>query len=337
MSGPPGAPWAFLGHDTMRVLITGGAGFIGSHLAERHLAMGDQVTVIDNLSTGVITNVQHLEDNKDFAIYIDDVLNVELMRRLVSQCDLIYHLAAAVGVDFIIDNPLQSLTTNIRGTEIVLELANETKRKVIIASTSEIYGKKNGHVPFAEDSDRILGPTTVVRWNYSTSKTVDELFALAYWREKRLPCFIVRPFNVIGPRQTRQYGMVLPRFVKQALLGHPITVYGSGEQRRCWTYIDDALDGLTALAASDRAVGEIFNLGSHFEMSIRDLAHKVRDLAHSSSEIRFIPYEQAWPKGTYEDLEYRTPNLDKIRRTVGYDPKIDMDEALTRIIAHFER
>jgi len=321
----------------MRVLITGGAGFIGSHLAERHLAMGDQVTVIDNLSTGVITNVQHLEDNSDFAIYIDDVLNVELMRRLVDQCDLIYHLAAAVGVDFIIDNPLQSLTTNIRGTEIVLELANEKKRKVIIASTSEIYGKKNGHVPFAEDSDRILGPTTVVRWNYSTSKAVDELFALAYWREKRLPCVIVRPFNVIGPRQTGQYGMVVPRFVKQALLGHPITVYGSGEQRRCWTYIDDALDGLIALAMSDRAVGEIFNLGSHFEMSIRDLAYKIRELAHSSSEVKFIPYEQAWPKGTYEDLEYRTPNLDKIRRTVGYDPKIDMDEALTRIIAHFER
>jgi UDP-glucose 4-epimerase len=321
----------------MRVLITGGAGFIGSHLSERHLAMGDQVTVIDNLSTGVITNIQHLEDNERFTICIDDVLNEGLMRGLVDQCDLIYHLAAAVGVDLIIDNPLQSLITNIRGTEMVLELANERKRKVIIASTSEIYGKKNGHVPFAEDSDRILGPTTVVRWNYSTSKAVDELFALAYWREKRLPCVIVRPFNVIGPRQTGQYGMVVPRFVKQALLGHPITVYGNGEQRRCWTYIDDALDGLIALAMSDRAVGEIFNLGSHFEMSIRELAHRICELAHSASEVKFIPYENAWPKGTYEDLAYRAPNLEKIRRAVGYDPKVDMDHALTRIIAHFER
>jgi UDP-glucose 4-epimerase len=321
----------------MRVLITGGAGFIGSHLSERHLAMGDQVTVVDNLSTGVITNIQHLEDNEDFTICIDDVLNVPLMRELVDQCDLIYHLAAAVGVDLIIDNPLQSLITNIRGTEMVLELANEKKRKVIIASTSEIYGKKNGHVPFAEDSDRILGPTTVVRWNYSTSKAVDELFALAYWREKRLPCVIVRPFNVIGPRQTGQYGMVVPRFVKQALLGHPITVYGDGEQRRCWTYIDDALDGLIALATSDRAVGEIFNLGSHYEMSIRDLAYRICELAHSASEVKFIPYEHAWPKGTYEDLAYRAPNLEKIRRAVGYDPKVDMDQALTRIIAHFER
>lgn len=321
----------------MRVLITGGAGFIGSHLSERHLAMGDQVTVIDNLSTGVITNVQHLEGHKDFAICIDDVLNETLMRDLIDQCDLIYHLAAAVGVDLIIDNPLQSLITNIRGTEMVLELANERKRKVIIASTSEIYGKKNGHIPFSEDSDRILGPTTVVRWNYSTSKAVDELFALAYWREKRLPCVIVRPFNVIGPRQTGQYGMVVPRFVKQALLGHPITVYGNGEQRRCWTYIDDALDGLIALAKSDQAVGEIFNLGSHFEMSIRDLAFRICELAHSASEVKFVPYENAWPKGTYEDLAYRAPNLHKIRKVVGYDPKIDMDEALTRIIAHFER
>ena len=321
----------------MKVLITGGAGFIGSHLAERHLGMGDEVAIIDNLSTGVITNIQHLEERNDFRIVIDDVLNVEVMRGLVEECELIYHLAAAVGVDFTIDNPLQSLTTNIRGTEIVLELANEKKRKVILASTSEIYGKKNGHVPFAEGSDRILGSTTVIRWNYSTSKAVDELFALAYWREKRLPCVIVRPFNVIGPRQTGHYGMVVPRFVKQALLGHPITVYGDGEQRRCWTYIDDALDGLIALAASDRAVGEIFNLGSHFEISIKELAGKIKELTNSDSEIEFIPYEQAWPKGTYEDLMYRAPNLEKIRKCVGYDPRVDLEEALVRIIEHYER
>ena len=206
----------------MKVLITGGAGFIGSHLSERHLNMGDEVAIIDNLSTGSIENIQHLEEHPQCTVVIDDILNTDLLRDLVDQCDIIYHLAAAVGVNFIIENPLSSLISNIRGTEIILELANE-KKKVILASTSEIYGKKNGHVPFAENSDRMLGPTTVIRWNYSTSKAVDELFALAYWREKRLPCVIVRPFNVIGPRQSGHYGMVVPRFVKQALLGHPIT------------------------------------------------------------------------------------------------------------------
>ena len=321
----------------MKVLVTGGAGFIGSHLTERHLDMGDQVAIIDNLSTGSITNVQHLEGRPGFSCTIDDVLNIDIMRELIGDCDLIYHLAAAVGVDFIIDNPLQSLTTNIRGTEIVLELANEKKRRVVLASTSEIYGKKNGYVPFREDSDRILGPTTVIRWSYSTSKAVDELFALAYWREKRLPCVIVRPFNVIGPRQTGDYGMVVPRFVKQALLGHPIRVHGDGEQRRCWTYIDDALDGLVALAVSDGAVGEIFNLGSQFETSIKDLACMIREMTDSRSEIEYVPYEQAWPRDAYEDLVYRTPDLEKIRSVVGYDPKVDLEEALTRIIAYFER
>ncbi len=321
----------------MKVLITGGAGFIGSHLAERHLATGDQIAIIDNLSTGSIKNVEHLEGNPGFSCTIGDILDIEVMRELVADCDLIYHLAAAVGVDFVIENPLQSLTTNIRGTEIVLELANEKKKKVILASTSEIYGKKNGHVPFKEDSDRILGATTVIRWLYSTSKTVDELLALAYWREKRLPCVIVRPFNVIGPRQTGHYGMVVPRFIKQAMLGHPITVYGDGEQRRCLTYIDDALDGLIALALSDIAVGEIFNIGSHFETSIKDLAHKIKEMTKSDSEIQFIPYEKAWPKGMYEDLIYRAPDLEKIHSYIDYNPRVDLDEALTRIIAHFEK
>ena len=321
----------------MRVLITGGAGFIGSHLAERHLNMGDEVDVIDNLSTGSIENIQHLEEHDSFKYVIDDVLNVDVVRDLVGNCDLIYHLAAAVGVNFIIENPLSSLISNIRGTEIILELANEKKKKVILASTSEIYGKKNGHVPFTENSDRMLGPTTVIRWNYSTSKAVDELFALAYWREKRLPCVIVRPFNVIGPRQSGHYGMVVPRFIKQALLGHPITVYGDGEQRRCWTYIEDALDGLVALAVNDQAVGEIFNLGSHFESSIKDLAEKVKDRTSSDSEIEYVPYDQAWPKGTYEDLMYRAPDLAKIRKYIGYDPKVNLDNALTEIIKYYER
>ena len=321
----------------MKVLITGGAGFIGSHLAERHLALGDQVAIIDNLSTGSINNLQHIENNKNLECTIDDILNVEVMRGLVADCDLIYHLAAAVGVEFIIENPLQSLTTNIRGTEIVFELANEKKKKVILASTSEIYGKKNGHVPFKEDSDRILGPTTVLRWHYSISKAVDELLALSYWREKRLPCVVVRPFNVIGPRQSAHYGMVVPRLIRQAVLGHPMTVYGDGEQRRCWTYIDDALDGLIALAQSDQTVGEIFNIGSHYETSIKDLAARVKALTDSSSEVKYIPYEQAWPEGTYEDLLYRVPDLAKIRQFVDYDPQIDLDQALQRIIEDYER
>ena len=321
----------------MNVLITGGAGFIGSHLSERHLSLGDRVAIIDNLSTGSIDNLRNIEGNDNFQMIIGDVLNEDEVRPLVDECDIIYHLAAAVGVNFIIENPLSSLISNIRGTEIILELANEKKKKVIIASTSEIYGKKNGHVPFSEDSDRLLGPTTVIRWNYSTSKAVDELFALAYWREKRLPCVIVRPFNVIGPRQSGHYGMVVPRFVKQALLGHPITVYGDGEQRRCWTYIDDALEGLIGLATEDSAIGEIFNLGSHFETSIKDLAFKVKELTSSNSEIQFVPYDQAWPKGTYEDLMYRAPDLSKIRNCIGYDPGVTLDEALQKIIKYYAR
>jgi len=321
----------------MKVLITGGAGFIGSHLADRHLSLGDQVAIVDNLSTGQITNVQHLEGNENFQCRIDDVLNREVMRELVDWCDLIYHLAAAVGVEYILENPLQTLTTNIQGTEIILELANQQKKKVVVASTSEIYGKKNGHVPFREDSDRILGPTTVVRWSYSTSKAVDELFALAYWREKRLPTVIVRPFNVVGPRQSGHYGMVVPRFIKQAMLGEPITVYDNGEQCRCWTYIDDAIDGFVALALSDGAVGEIFNIGSNFESSIKDLAYKIKELTGSRSEVAFTPYEQTRRNGLYEDLIYRAPDLEKIRNLVGYDPKVDLDEALNRIIEDYKR
>ena len=279
----------------MKVMITGGAGFIGSHLATRHLDMGDQVAIIDNLSTSVIENIQHLAEHPNCVCRVDDILSAGVMREMIADCDLIYHLAAAVGVEYVLENPLQTLSTNIRGTEIVLELANEYKKRVVMASTSEIYGKKNGHVPFREDSDRILGPTTVVRWSYATTKAVDELLALAYWREKRLPTVIVRPFNVIGPRQTGRYGMVVPRFIKQAMLGDPITVYDDGEQRRCFTYIDDAIDGLVALASSDKAFGEVFNLGSNFESSIKDLAHKIKKLTSSDSEIAFIPF---W-RGTF--------------------------------------
>ncbi|MBQ39729.1 MAG: nucleoside-diphosphate sugar epimerase [Gemmatimonadaceae bacterium] len=322
----------------MKVMITGGAGFIGSHLATRHLDMGDQVAIIDNLSTSVIENIQHLAEHPNCVCRVDDILSAGVMREMIADCDLIYHLAAAVGVEYVLENPLQTLSTNIRGTEIVLELANEYKKRVVMASTSEIYGKKNGHVPFREDSDRILGPTTVVRWSYATTKAVDELLALAYWREKRLPTVIVRPFNVIGPRQTGRYGMVVPRFIKQAMLGDPITVYDDGEQRRCFTYIDDAIDGLVALASSDKAFGEVFNLGSNFESSIKDLAHKIKKLTSSDSEIAFIPFSQTRLRnGLYEDLVYRAPDLQKIREMVGYDPKVDLDDALGRIIEDFKK
>lgn len=322
----------------MKVLITGGAGFIGSHLTTRHLGMGDKVAIIDNLSTSTIDNIQHLAEHPDCTYRVDDILRTDVMRELVSDCDLIYHLAAAVGVEYVLENPLKTLTTNIRGTEIVLELAQELKKRVVLASTSEIYGKKNGNVPFREDSDRILGPTTVIRWSYSTTKAVDELLAMAYWREKRLPTVIVRPFNVIGPRQTGRYGMVVPRFIKQAMLGDPITVYDDGEQRRCFTYIDDAIDGLVALAASEDAAGEVFNLGSNFESSIKDLAHKIKEMTNSNSEIVFIPFSQTQGRnGLYEDLVYRAPDLQKIREAVGYDPKVNLDDALSRIIEDFKQ
>lgn len=320
----------------MRVLITGGAGFIGSHLSDRLLARGDEVHIIDNLSTGSLSNISHLEGHPHFHVTIDTVQDQKVVKGLVSRCDIIYHLAAAVGVQYIIDNPLESLINNIRGTETVLEQANIEKKKVILASSSEIYGKKNGNIPFREDDDRILGPTTVIRWSYSTSKSVDELLGLAYWREKKLPSVIVRFFNVIGPRQTGRYGMVVPRFVKQSLLNHQITIHGDGEQRRCFTDIDDALDGLIGLAEHPNAVGEIFNLGSNFEISIRDLAHKIKVMTESSSPVRFVPYEEAFANGWYEDLHYRVPNLDKIRSLINYNPKFDLDTTLRKIIAYHE-
>ncbi len=323
----------------MRVLITGGAGFIGSHLAERLLNEGDEVYVIDDLSTGDLENVRHLEDNPRFHMHVDTVLDPETVRPLVEECDLIYHLAAAVGVNYIIENPLHSLTTNIRGTEIILELANKRKKRVILASTSEVAGKKNGKASFREDDDRLLGPTTVTRWIYSTSKAVDEMLGLAYWREKKLPVITVRFFNVIGPRQSARYGMVVPRFIKQALLGHPITVYNDGEQRRCFTDIEDAVEGLMALAEHDSTPGEIFNLGGNVEtneISIKDLAHKIKTLTESDSQVEFLPYDKAFAKGSYEDLNYRIPDLQKIRAHVGYEPKVTLDTTLRKMIEHYE-
>jgi UDP-glucose 4-epimerase len=323
----------------MRVLITGGAGFIGSHLAERLLKNGDEVYVLDDLSTGDLDNVRHLEDHAQFHLKVGTVLDPDTLRPLVDWCDVIYHLAAAVGVNYVLNNPLQSLLTNIRGTEIVLELANRHKKRVLIASTSEVAGKKNGKATFSENDDRLLGPTTVTRWIYSTSKAVDEMLGLAYWREKKLPVILVRFFNVIGPRQSAEYGMVVPRFIKQALFGHPITVYNDGEQRRCFTDIEDALDGLVLLMKNEDTPGEIFNLGGNYEtneISIKDLAHKIKALTESDSPIEFVPYDKAFAKGAYEDLNYRVPDLTKIRQFVGYEPRISLDHTLRRIIEYYE-
>lgn len=318
----------------MRTLITGGAGFIGSHLAERLLEEGHEVLVVDNLSTGRLANIRHLESNPRFRFVLGTILDERLMKELVEQCDEVYHLAAAVGVEYIINNPLQSLTTNIRGTEIVLEMANLGKQKIIIASTSEIYGK-NGNKAFKEDDDRILGSTRINRWSYATTKAVDEFLALAYWKERRVPVVIVRFFNVIGPRQTGEYGMVVPRFVKQALLNRPITVYGDGEQRRCFTDISDAIDGLLALVRHSDAVGEIFNLGTSEEISINALALKIKEITESSSPIEYIPYEQVYGS-SYEDMKYRVPDLSKIRALVSYEPKVTLDKALAKIIEFYQ-
>jgi len=323
----------------MRVLITGGAGFIGSHLAERLLKDDHEVYAFDDMSTGDLDNVHHLEVHPRFHLKVGSVLDREALEPLFEKADLVYHLAAAVGVNYVIDNPLHALTTNIRGTENVLELANRKKTRVIIASTSEVAGKKNGKAMFSEDDDRLLGPTTVTRWNYSTSKAVDEMFGLAYWREKKLPVVIVRFFNVIGPRQSASYGMVVPRFIKQALLGHPITVYNDGEQKRCFTDVDDAIEGLASLGIHPDAPGEIFNLGAHAEtneISIKSLAGKIKNLTESGSLIEYVPYDKAFAKGSYEDLGYRVPDLTKIKSYTGYDPKISLDMTLRKIIEYYE-
>lgn len=321
----------------MKNLITGGAGFIGSHLAEELLKKGEEVVVVDNLSTGSMENIEHLKANPRFESHIDTVMNEELMRKLIRGSDVVYHMAAAVGVKYIIDNPLESIQTNVKGTEIVLELANALgKKKVIIASTSEIYGKdRPGKHKFAENDDRVLGSTTISRWSYSCAKAMDEFLALAYWREKKLPVVIVRFFNTIGPRQTGTYGMVAPRFVKHALLDQPITIYGDGRQTRSFCHVSDVVKAVVALARTDKALGEIFNIGNPDPITILELAEKVRKLTKSSSPIIHVPYEKAYEKG-FEDMRHREPDIAKIKGCIGFEPKVGLDEALRSIIKYFE-
>jgi UDP-glucose 4-epimerase len=317
-----------------KALVTGGAGFIGSHLTEKLLEEGYIVHIVDDLSTGRFENIAHLEADSRFRYTIDTILDADIMEGLVAWSDVVFHLAAAVGVEYVMENQLKSIEINIRGAETVLEQANKGKKKVILFSTSEIYGKSEA-VPFKEDDDRILGPTTLTRWSYAVSKAIDEILALAYWREKKLPIVILRCFNTCGPRQTGQYGMVLPRFVKQALLGNPITVYGDGSQTRCFASVYDVVGGVVKLAECEEAVGDIFNIGSDVEVSIGDLARKVKEVTSSSSPIEFVPYERAYGQG-FEDMRRRVPDLSKIRALIGYEPRTDLDTIVSSVVKHLK-
>jgi UDP-glucose 4-epimerase len=319
----------------MRVLITGGAGFVGSHLAEAFLERGDQVSVLDNLSTGSIDNIAHLKGHPGFDYTIDRVENEPLLAELIDRSDVVVHLAAAVGVKLIVEQPVHTIETNVHGTEVVLKLANKKKKLVVIASTSEVYGKSTS-VPFTEDADLVLGPTSKHRWAYACSKLIDEFLALAYWKERKLPVIIVRLFNTVGPRQTGQYGMVIPNFVRQALAGQPITVYGDGTQSRSFTYVGDVVRALVSLIDDPRAVGQVFNIGNGREITIGDLADRVRILTGSNSEIVTIPYDQAYESG-FEDMPRRVPDISKISTLVGYRPTVELDEILERVIESFRQ
>lgn len=319
----------------MKSLITGGSGFIGSHLAEALLARGHEVTILDNLSTGKLENIAPLKDNPHFHIVVGDILNEFLVDKLVERTDWVFHLAAAVGVELIVKDPLRSLMTNIKGSEIVLEMVYRYHRKVLITSTSEIYGK-NISGPLKEDDDRILGSPLKSRWSYSTSKAVDEILAYVYWREKKVPTLIVRLFNTVGPRQTGYYGMVIPRFVEQALRGKDITVYGSGNQSRCFLYVKDAVDAMIRLMETPESVGQVFNLGSQEEITIRQLAEKVLALTSSPSQITLTPYDQAYEEG-FEDMQRRIPDTTKISKLIGFKPSIGLEGILSLVIAEFRQ
>jgi UDP-glucose 4-epimerase len=319
----------------MRVLITGGAGFVGSHLAEALLARGDEVFAIDNLSTGSIDNIAHLKGNPRFHYTIDSITNEPVLAELIDRCDAVVHLAAAVGVKLIVEAPVHTIETNVHGTEVVLKHANKKKKLVLLASTSEVYGK-SAAVPFGEDADLVLGPTVKHRWAYACSKLIDEFLALAYWKERKLPVIIVRLFNTVGPRQTGQYGMVIPSFVRQALAGQPITVFGDGTQSRSFTYVGDVVRAMVALIAEPRAVGQVFNIGNGAEISIGELAALVKRMTGSSSEIVRVPYDQAYEAG-FEDMPRRVPDISKIRGLVGYEPSVGLEETLTRVIEYFRQ
>jgi nucleoside-diphosphate-sugar epimerase len=319
----------------MRALITGGAGFIGSHLAEALLEQRHDVLVLDNLSTGSIDNIANLKGRPGFEYFVDSVGNEPLLAELIDRSDVVFHLAAAVGVKLIVEQPVHTIETNVHGTEVVLKHANKKKKLVVIASTSEVYGKSND-VPFREDSDLVMGPTLKHRWAYACSKAIDEFLALAYWKERKLPVIVVRFFNTVGPRQTGRYGMVIPNFVRQALAGEPITVFGDGTQCRSFTHVADVVGALLKLVAEPRAVGQVINLGNTEEVSIGDLAERVRMLAGSHSVIKFIPYDEAYESG-FEDMPRRLPDLIKAAQLIGYAPRYTLHDILVQVIEHIRK
>jgi len=318
----------------MKVLITGGAGFIGSHLAERLLGNGDEVFVVDNLWTGSLNNISNIQSHERFHLVVDTILNESVMNELIFKIDCIYHLAAAVGVRNVMDHPVETLDTNVKGSEVVLRLANRFKKKIFVASTSEVYGKHVEH-DLSEDDNRVMGTVKKRRWAYACSKTLDEFLALAYHDEKKLPVVIGRLFNTVGPRQTGQYGMVLPNFVQCALLGKPITVYGDGTQSRSFMHVYDVLEAITGLMDTPMAEGEIFNIGNNHEVQIGELAQMVKEMTGSASEIEKIPYEKAYGPG-FEDMERRCPNIDKLKATTGFEPTHDLESIIQSVIDYFK-
>lgn len=321
----------------MRVLITGGAGFIGSHLSEAYLENGDEVYIIDDLSTGSLDNISHLKEryHKRFFIHVDSIMNRDIMLELVGTCDVVHHMAAAVGVEYILDNPMESITTNIQGTEIVLELCNKFKKRVLIASTSEVYGKHT-HAPLVETDNIIYGPSSKFRWSYAASKLMDEFMALAYFRTTGLQVTIARLFNTVGPRQSGNYGMVIPRLVKQALKNEPLTVYGDGNQTRTFTYVGDVVWAFMRMVENEKAFGQVYNVGGIEEVSILELAKRIISSCDSSSEIKMIPYDQAFGKD-FEDMQRRVPGIEKIGNLIGFSPKTNLDAILSKVVDYMRK
>jgi UDP-glucose 4-epimerase len=319
----------------MRYLITGGAGFIGSHLAERLLEQGERVVLLDNLSTGGMENIRHLKVSEHLEYHLDGIENRQLLAELVDDADVIIHLAAAVGVKLIVESPVRTIETNVNGTQLILEAACKKKKLLLIASTSEVYGK-NGRVPFREDADLVLGPTTKGRWSYAASKALDEFLALAYWKEKKQPVIVVRFFNTVGPRQTGRYGMVLPNFVKRALDNAPIEVYGDGTQSRCFCDVRDTIEALLRLIPLERAIGEVVNIGNTEEVSIENLAKIVKQRTNSSSPIHFVPYDKAYEPG-FEDMMRRVPCIDKLHSLTGFRPQTSLAEIIDRVSAYYRQ